>query len=148
MHRILALVAGLAATLILSVPAAASPGIISVTAPAVVKLDDAGIPQASAVVSAVYRSGYDGGALTLAVAEWGKLQPVLDEYLPAGGARCERPPSYRCASRLRLRDLRRVGGQTLRRNRLYVVTAGFESYAGSSAPTLDPGVRFAAFWAY
>lgn len=142
-----AAVLAVVALLTVAAPASAggNPGIISVSAPLIVKVDAGGTPQASAVLHAVYRSGYDGGALNVRVRESG-TRLVADAYLPSWTQPCEPEPSYRCVSRLRLRDLRRVEGRTFRRNRLYVVESGFESFAAGGAFTLDPGFRIAVFW--
>lgn len=141
----------LLATVIAIAPAAASaasPGIISLAAPSTVTLDGAGTPQSSAVLHAVYRSGYDGGALNLVVREWNTTRRTLEGYYPSWTQPCEPDPSYRCVTRVRLRDLRKVDGAVLRRGRLYVVEAWFESF-GAGAPyynPFEPGIRYAAFW--
>ena len=149
MKRILSVLTLLAAAIVLAPAAAsaASPGMISVAVPSTVTLDGAGTPPNSAVAHSVYRSGYDGGALNLVVREWNSARRVLDGYFPTWNQTCEPDPSYRCVTRVRVRDLRKVDGAVLRRGRLYVVEAWFESYAGGGAYNpFDPGIRLAAFW--
>lgn len=148
MKRTLSVLILLAAAVALAPGAAsaASPGIVSVTVPSVVTLGAGGTPQNSAVVHAVYRSSYDGGALKLVVREWGS-RAVLQSYILSWNQPCEPDPSYRCVTRVRLRDMPRVDGASLRRNTLYVVEASFESFSGGVPPfSLDPGIRIAAFW--
>lgn len=150
MRRTLSVLTLLATALALA-PAAApasTPGIVSVAVPSTVALDAAGTPASSAVVHAVYRSGYDGGALDLRVREWNSGRTTLEAFIPTWTQTCEPAPSYRCVTRVRLRDLRKVDGAVLRRGRLYLVEARFESFAGGGAIpfSLDPGIRVAAFW--
>lgn len=150
MKRILSVLTLLAAVIAVAPAAAsaASPGIISLTAPSTVTLDGAGTPQNSAVLHSVYRSGYDGGALNLVVREWNTTRPTLEGFYPSWTQPCEPEPSYRCVTRVRLRDLRKVDGAVLRRGRLYVVEAWFESFAagGGYSNPFEPGIRYAAFW--
>lgn len=149
MKRTLSVLILLAAVVVAPAAAsAASPGIISITAPSTVTLDSAGTPQNSAVLHSVYRSGYDGGALNLVVREWNTARRTLHGFFPSWGQPCEPDPSYRCVTRVRLRDVPKVDGAALRKGRLYVVEAWFESFAGGGTyyNPFDPGIRYAAFW--
>lgn len=149
MHRFISVLAAALVAALIAAPAAAAanPGMISVSTPSIVKVDGAGVPEASAVVHAVYRSGYDSGALSIKVREAG-TRVVLETWFPVWNQPCEPAPSYRCVTRMRIRDLPRVGGRALRRSQLYVVEAGFESFSGGTVPfnPFDPGIRLAAFW--